>query len=58
MRSLPKVLLVGGPDVDARLGFMHCIKDTLDISALGSRSALYDRLYSSPAYLGRFQPCL
>lgn len=40
---LPKVVLVGGPDVDARLDLMHCLKDAFDISALGSHFALHDK---------------
>ena len=43
MCSLPKVLLVGGPDVDARLELMHCLKNTFSVSALGSEPNLYDR---------------
>ena len=44
MLSLPNVLFVGGPDVDARLELMHCLKDTFSISALGSLPTLRDRL--------------
>jgi glycosyltransferase involved in cell wall biosynthesis len=43
MLSNPKVLLVGGPDVDARLELMHCLKDSFNVSALGSLPALHDR---------------
>ena len=39
----PKVLLVGGPDIDARLELMHHLKDTFSISALGSLPTLHDR---------------
>ena len=42
MLSLPNVLLVGGPDVDARLELMHCLKDTFNISALASLPTLHD----------------
>jgi hypothetical protein len=38
--SLPKVLLIGGDDVDARLELMHCLKDAFNVSALGSLPAL------------------
>jgi glycosyltransferase involved in cell wall biosynthesis len=43
MISLPKVVLVGGPDVDARLELMHCLKDDFNIGALGSSPTLHDR---------------
>ena len=43
MPSLPKVLLVGGPDVDARLELMHCLKDAFNFSAFGSDPTLHDR---------------
>jgi len=43
MCSLPKVLLVGGPDVDARLELMHCLKDAFNFSAFGSDPTLHDR---------------
>lgn len=43
MYSSPKVLLVGGPDVDARLELMHCLKDTFNMSALGSQPTLHAR---------------
>jgi glycosyltransferase involved in cell wall biosynthesis len=40
MQSSPKVLLVGGPDVDARLELMRHLRDAFKISALGSQPAL------------------
>lgn len=43
MPSLPNVLLVGGPDVDARLELMHCLKDAFNFSAFGSDPTLHDR---------------
>lgn len=43
MPSLPKVLIVGGPDVDARLELMHHLQDAFDLGALGSEPALRDR---------------
>ena len=43
MKVLPKVLLVGGPDVDARLAIMHCLKDKFDMGAVGSEPSLQDR---------------
>jgi glycosyltransferase involved in cell wall biosynthesis len=43
MLSLPKVLLVGGPDVDARLELMHRLKGAFNIGALGSLPTLHDR---------------
>ena len=43
MLSLPKILLIGGPDIDARLELMHHSKDTFSISALGSLPTLHDR---------------
>ena len=41
--ALPKVLLVGGPDVDGRLELMRFLKDVFEFSALGSAPALHDR---------------
>src|SRR5512138_2617499 len=38
-----KVLLVGGPDVDARIELMRCLGDTFDLSAVGSHPALHDK---------------
>ena len=43
MRSLPKVLLVGGPDVDARLELMHRLSTAVEISAAGSLPGLRDK---------------
>ena len=43
MSFLPSVLLVGGPDVDARLELMHCLKDDFKLSAFGSDSTLHDK---------------
>jgi len=43
MCSLPKALLVGGPDVDARLELMHCLEDAFNFSAFGSDPTLHDR---------------
>lgn len=43
LRFLPKVFLVGGPDVDARLDLMHCLNDDFDLTALGSVPILRDR---------------
>jgi glycosyltransferase involved in cell wall biosynthesis len=40
MNSLPKVLLVGGPDVDARLPLMHRLRADFDLAAVGSRRTL------------------
>lgn len=39
-RPQHRVLLVGGPDVDARLELMHALSTTFEVSALGSRSDL------------------
>ena len=41
--SLPKVLLVGGPDVDARLELMRALKNQFTISALGSLANLKEK---------------
>ena len=38
-----KVLIVGGPGVDARLALMHCFSDAFDLSALDSLPALRDK---------------
>lgn len=43
MGPLPKVLLVGGPDVDARLDLMHRLKTSFNVGALGTLPALKDR---------------
>jgi glycosyltransferase involved in cell wall biosynthesis len=43
MGPLPKVLLVGGPDVDARLDLMHRLKTNFNVGALGTVPALKDR---------------
>lgn len=40
---LPKVLLIGGPDVDARVELMHRLKDTFNVGALGSSAALQEK---------------
>ena len=42
MTRLPKVVLVGGEDVDARLELMHHLRKTYDVTALGSEPALHD----------------
>src|SRR5689334_6454836 len=41
--SLPRVLFVGGPDVDARLDLMHSISDAFEITVLGSDPRLDDK---------------
>ena len=41
--SLPVVFFVGGPDVDARLDLMHCLKDSFNVSAVGSHPTLHDK---------------
>lgn len=43
MNQLPKVLLAGGPDIDARLELMHHLNDAFNISALGSSPKLKNR---------------
>ncbi len=43
MVSLPKVLLVGGPDVDARLELMRHLKDNFEVGALGTLPSLRER---------------
>ena len=43
MSSLPKVLLAGGPDIDARLDLMRRLNGDFDISAIGSSPTLYER---------------
>ncbi len=40
MSALPKVMLVGSIDIDARLELMHFLSDNFDISALGSLPTL------------------
>lgn len=43
MCSLPKVMLVGGPDVDARLELMDVLKDAFNLSVLGTEPTLQDK---------------
>lgn len=43
MRAQPRVVLVGGPDVDARIDLMRCLSHSFEISALGSTPGLRDR---------------
>jgi len=43
MNSLPKVLLAGGPDIDARLDLMHRLHGDFNMSAVGSSESLHDR---------------
>lgn len=40
MKALPRVVLVGGPDVDARLDLMVRLRSNFDVSALGSEPSL------------------
>jgi N,N'-diacetylbacillosaminyl-diphospho-undecaprenol alpha-1,3-N-acetylgalactosaminyltransferase len=46
MFNLPRVLIVGGPDVDARLELMHSLRDCFEISALGSMPSLRHKFLS------------
>jgi diguanylate cyclase (GGDEF)-like protein len=46
MSTLPKVLIVGGPDVDARLELMHSLSDRFEMSALGSQPSLHHKFAS------------
>jgi N,N'-diacetylbacillosaminyl-diphospho-undecaprenol alpha-1,3-N-acetylgalactosaminyltransferase len=43
MSTLPGVLIVGGPDVNARLELMHSLSDHFEISAVGSLPSLHDK---------------
>lgn len=43
MPTKPKILLVGGPDVDARLELMRAISDSFELSAYGSIPGLKER---------------
>ena len=43
MNFLPKVLLAGGPDIDARLDLMHCLNGDFNISAIGSSQLLHNK---------------
>ncbi len=43
MSQQPKVLLVGGEDIDARLDLMHCLHPEFCMSALGSHPALGEK---------------
>ena len=40
MKLPPDVVLVGGPDVDARVELMKCLKDYYKVGAIGSDPAL------------------
>jgi glycosyltransferase involved in cell wall biosynthesis len=42
MVGMPKVVLVGGIDVDARIELMRCLSNDFELSALGSLEALYE----------------
>ena len=60
--NYPKVLLVGGPDVDARLDLMQCLRSEFDLSVAGSSPKLQGK-FSAAGFdyyeytLGRgFQP--
>ena len=44
--KLPKVLLVGGPDVDSRLELMQSLRKHFEMSALGSLPSLRDKFFS------------
>ena len=46
MSLRPKILLVGGPDVDARLELMHSMEDKFELGALGSEPELVDKFAS------------
>lgn len=43
MSLLPRVLLAGGPDIDARLDLMHRLNGDFNISAIGSSPSLHER---------------
>jgi glycosyltransferase involved in cell wall biosynthesis len=42
----PKVMLIGGPDVDARIDLMHQLKSNFEISAIGSNPSLHAKFKS------------
>jgi len=46
MPTDPKIILVGGQDVDARLGLMHYLKETYSMSAFGSQATLHEKFQS------------
>ena len=50
----PKVLLVGGPDVDARLDLMRALRDTIAVGALGTRPALRDKFAAAGFEYGSY----
>jgi glycosyltransferase involved in cell wall biosynthesis len=43
MNTLPSVLMVGGPDTDARLDLMRRLKDHFTLGAAGSNPALHEK---------------
>lgn len=48
-RLMPKVVLVGGPDVDGRLGLMRHLSATVRVSAAGTRPSLR-RVFSAEGF--------
>lgn len=43
MTTLPEFIIVGGPDVDARLELMHYLKVDFDVRAFGSQVNLHEK---------------
>ncbi|BAY24251.1 group 1 glycosyl transferase [Calothrix sp. NIES-2100] len=47
MNSLPKVAILGGPDVDARLELMNFLKADFNVIAIGSEPILQDKFLAA-----------
>ncbi|MBD2199677.1 MULTISPECIES: hypothetical protein [Calothrix] len=60
MNSLPKVAILGGPDVDARIELMDLLKTDFQVSAIGSEPLLQEKFsqagfaYNLPIVVGGY----
>jgi lipopolysaccharide/colanic/teichoic acid biosynthesis glycosyltransferase/glycosyltransferase involved in cell wall biosynthesis len=52
--SMPRVVLVGGSDVDARLELMYALNGTVHVSALGSQPALREKFQGAGFCYGSY----
>ncbi len=55
MNSLPSVLMVGGPDMDARLDLMRRLKDHFALGAAGSNPSLHQK-FEAQGFTYHFYP--
>jgi glycosyltransferase involved in cell wall biosynthesis len=53
-RAGPRVVLVGGPDVDARVDLMAVLSDEFEVSALGTEPALGERFATAGFRYGHY----